>query len=365
MKIVLATGIYPPDIGGPATYVQNLARELSKKSMEVTVITYRKAVSGERLADSKWKIIYVSKRVPIVRWFLYAWALRTHGRSADIIYCFSSISCGVPLVLSRIKKPKKILRLGGDFFWERYSALGGLMSLKEWYHSLDWTLKRSHTFMHWLLKQFDVLVFSTEFQREIYKDFYQELPENHVIENAIPEGVITAHKKHEPFRLLFMGRFVGFKNLPVLLEAVEQLPSIEATFVGDGPVRGVLESYVLEHGLDHVRFKQAVSGKEKEELFKEQDLLIIPSTTEISPNVALEARSQGLPVLLSQEHGLSPILSEGMTIKPLRKKDEIVSAILDVIKNYESISKSSAKSPIKRSWNEVFKEHTSLFTTLS
>ena len=40
MKIVLATGIYPPDIGGPATYVSCLASEFSRLGMEVIVVTY-------------------------------------------------------------------------------------------------------------------------------------------------------------------------------------------------------------------------------------------------------------------------------------------------------------------------------------
>ncbi len=38
MRILIATGIYPPDIGGPATYSKLLFDELPKKGMEVEVI---------------------------------------------------------------------------------------------------------------------------------------------------------------------------------------------------------------------------------------------------------------------------------------------------------------------------------------
>lgn len=40
MKIVLATGIYPPDIGGPATYAYHLAKEFTDRQHQVTVVTY-------------------------------------------------------------------------------------------------------------------------------------------------------------------------------------------------------------------------------------------------------------------------------------------------------------------------------------
>ena len=40
MKIILATGIFPPDIGGPAIYTEGLALELKKLGLEVKVVTY-------------------------------------------------------------------------------------------------------------------------------------------------------------------------------------------------------------------------------------------------------------------------------------------------------------------------------------
>ena len=39
MKIVILTGIFPPDAGGPATYIPILAEALIKKNHFVQVIT--------------------------------------------------------------------------------------------------------------------------------------------------------------------------------------------------------------------------------------------------------------------------------------------------------------------------------------
>ena len=132
MKIILATGIYPPKIGGPATYCRNLAEMLSKDH-EVIVVTY-----GDKVESGKWKVESVSSSIPLLRWWRYSRVLRKVAMDADVIYCFSSISCGVPLVLAGLKKPKKVLRLGGDFLWERYTDWGGRLSLRQWYEKGGW-----------------------------------------------------------------------------------------------------------------------------------------------------------------------------------------------------------------------------------
>ncbi len=77
MKILLATGIYPPDIGGPATYVRHLAQELTKRGTEVTVVTYGEVESGKWKVESGWKVFHVSKSGgPLLRWRRYAQALK-------------------------------------------------------------------------------------------------------------------------------------------------------------------------------------------------------------------------------------------------------------------------------------------------
>ncbi len=354
MKVILATGIYPPEIGGPATYVRALAGELSKKGVDVTVITY-----GEPHTAEDWKVIKVSKSIPILRWISYALALRAHGKDADAVIAFSSISAGVPLWLSHLTKPKKILRLGGDFFWERYTDQGGMKSLREWYASKP----QFQGAMQTILSTFDHIIFSTRFQEEIYEKFYSSLPAHRVIENALPAGLLRKHERHSPFRILFMGRFVGFKNLETLVRAVgarHALPlqgRLTLTFVGDGPMKSQLQSLIKDLHIEAiVQFFDPVHGEEKQTMFAGQDLLVIPSITEISPNVALEARSAGLPVLLTQETGLSEWLTKGMLVKDLSTEDKIRESIIYAMDRYDEIAASSAPPPIARGWDTVAEE---------
>ncbi|MDO8468254.1 MAG: glycosyltransferase family 4 protein [Candidatus Peribacter sp.] len=363
MKIVLATGIYPPDIGGPATYVKALASELSRLGNEVSVVTYGTKDLGQRTKDlgNGWDVFVVSKSGgPFLRWWRYAQALKKVAADADVVEAFSSVSAGVPLLLARPKRPKKVLRLGGDFFWERYTDRGGEKGLEEWYASRP----KSLFIMQKILSSFDHIVFSTEFQKTLYRAQYR-LPLHSVIENALPAGSPVAHAAHTPFRLLFMGRFVAFKNLPALLRALTFLPQVHLTFVGDGPMAGALRSLTQELCLsDRVEFLPSQNASAKARTMADADLLILSSITELSPNVALEARALGLPVLLTRATGFGETLTRGMVLRDLKTPEQLAQAIADVRSRYGEVAQTAALPPPVRGWDSVTREHLQLFQSL-
>ncbi len=363
MKVVLATGIYPPDIGGPATYVAKLAEKLAERGAQVTVVTY----SAERpkiqeTNNSLWSVVRVSKRGgPFLRWRRYAKALKEQASDADIVYAFSSVSAGVPLWLAKMRHTKKILRLGGDFLWERYTDRGGVLSLKDWYASEP----RFKNKMNGLLRQFDHIVFSTQLQEELFERFYAHLPLHSVIENALPGGVPVHHSIHKPMKLLFLGRFVSFKNLGSLILALKDLPEMTLTLAGSGPLKASLKKLVSDEVLtDRISFLEPHSGDAKQQLFLDHDLLVLPSLTELSPNTALEARAAGMPVLLTEETGLSLTLTDGTSLRPLRSPQDIAKALREVQEGYELLA-DRASAPIPaRSWDTVAEEHMTLFRSL-
>lgn len=358
MKIVLAAGIYPPAIGGPATYVAELGKRLQVAGCDVTVITY----GDETAAHDALPVVLVSRRGgPGLRWRRFAAMLRRHAKYADIIYAFSSISCGVPLFFARLHGPHLVLRLGGDFLWERFTDRSGMLSLREWYGSKPWF----HGMMNGVLKTFHHIVFSTMFQEELYERFYRHLPLHTVIENALPDSEPVLHQRHEPLRLLFLGRFVAFKNLPSLLAALIEVPSMTLTLVGEGPMEAALRSKVKELNLaDRVMFQSPVAGRRKQLLLLEHDLLVLPSLTEISPHAALEARTEGLPVLLTEETGLSRMLTDGAMLRRLRTPSEIAVALREAVDRYDQLAARAAAPLPKRTWDTVCEEHLALFRSL-
>ncbi len=386
MQILLATGLYPPAIGGTATYAKHLAEELQKKGHEVRVVTYSREVTSQKsqVTSITGKVENISSSGYFFqRWMRYAKAVRKYGADADVVIALSSVSVGIPLLIARLKKPKKILRLGGDFFWERYTDAGGMMGLREWYER-SWGFWRivNTLCMGFLLRSFDLLVYSTEFQRQIHERAFMRLPKRLVIENALPtftphpssdaasspnaspfqgEG---KHVAHMPFRLLSMSRFVGFKNLEALVRAMLILKekNMQLTMIGSGPRECALNNLVRSLALeDVVTFRLPVSAEEKQQAFQNHDLLVIPSTTDISPNTALEARAAHLPVLLTRETGLSPRLTSSMVLADLVLPVDIAKAVEDVQKRYDDVAHEANGTLLQYDWSDVALEwHTHL-----
>ena len=99
--------------------------------------------------------------------------------------------------------------------------------------------------------------------------------------------------------LLFVGRLVPYKGLDVLLRA---LPGLEAqtVIVGDGPLRGALETMVRELGIgDRVQLAGEVTDEERLAWLHACAALVLPSITrqEAFGMVQLEAMLCGRPVV--------------------------------------------------------------------
>ena len=125
MKILITTGIFPPDIGGPATYVSKICDEFLKLGHEVEVIAY----SDSKVSDEKdYNIYRVSRSANIFwRYFKYFIAVFKRCGWADVVYAQDSVSSGLPTVLANIFWRKKIvLKVVGDFAWEQAQNQYGL-----------------------------------------------------------------------------------------------------------------------------------------------------------------------------------------------------------------------------------------------
>jgi glycosyltransferase involved in cell wall biosynthesis len=144
----------------------------------------------------------------------------------------------------------------------------------------------------------------------------------------------------------------------LLLEVLASLLDARLTITGDGPEKKHLQEQVRLLGLSQrVTFHPSMHGDAKKILFAEHDLLILPSVTEISPNVALEAVSAGLPVLLSASTGLSEDRSRGMFRAPMDSATMILTALMHVQSTYTALQ---SEALLTRPWSVVTDEWVTL-----
>lgn len=111
-----------------------------------------------------------------------------------------------------------------------------------------------------------------------------------------------------------VGRLSVEKGVDRAIDAMpavlQRCPAARLCVIGDGPERSALEARATRHGLDPaVRFvgwRQNVA-----DCYPALDLLLLPSHTEGSPNVVLEAMAAGVPVAATDVGGVRELLGQG------------------------------------------------------
>ena len=110
------------------------------------------------------------------------------------------------------------------------------------------------------------------------------------------------------FLLLYVGRLDEAKQPLIVVEAARRLLTSEApvhvVFVGSGPLG---ESIQNELGTA-ASVIDPLPHEELRTVYASADVFVFPSATEVLPNVVLEAKASGLPVLLSNEGGAHELI---------------------------------------------------------
>ncbi|MGH7763352.1 MAG: glycosyltransferase family 4 protein [Candidatus Dormibacteraceae bacterium] len=150
------------------------------------------------------------------------------------------------------------------------------------------------------------------------------IPNGIDIEMFRPGLAPIRHLRDDHVNILFVGRLEKRKGLGDLLRAFQfmqsRVPKSRLIVVGDGPLRGRVESYVSRHRLPNVVLAGYVPGSVKPRYYDSADIFCAPATgAESFGIVLLEAMASGLPVVATEIPGYMSVLEPGrdsLTVQP-------------------------------------------------
>jgi len=163
---------------------------------------------------------------------------------------------------------------------------------------------------------------------------------------VIPNGVDVSvyrpglapirHLRDECLNVLFVGRLEKRKGLGDLLRAYRamsmRIPQTRLIIVGDGPLRGRVESYVARHRLPNVVVAGYVPDSVKPRYYNSADIFCAPATgAESFGIVLLEALASGLPVVATEVPGYMSVLESGrdsVTVQPKNWRELAASLVI-------------------------------------
>lgn len=279
MKLVIATPLYPPEIGGPATYSKLLEEGLPAKGIDVVLVKFS-------------EVRYFPK---LIRHYVYYRRVYSAAQNADVILALDPVSVGLPAMKAAKKLGKKfVLKIGGDYAWEQGTQRFGVTA------PLDDFVKEKHVpFMVNLFRKIQTRV-ARSATRVIVPSEYLEgivvqwgiLKEKiSVIYNGIelPSPIPTHQKNEKEFLIVSAGRRVPWKGFESIEQIAQGHPNWRV-FIASGLPRAETLGWI-----------------------KSADVFVLNSLYEGLSHVLIEAMMLGTPVIATRAGGNVTLVTDGQT----------------------------------------------------
>jgi len=316
VNVLVVSGIWPPDVGGPASHAPEAAGFLSGRGHRVEVVTTAASAPAKEAYDVFW----VDRGLPVgVRHLESVRLIRTRAKAADVVYTTGTF--GRSAAGATFARTPFVVKLTADPAYERarrrglfpgtleeFQAGGGGIRVALLRAARDAELRRA---AHVLCP--------SAYLRELALAWRLEPERVSLLPNPAPELELLPEREElrrtlglNGAALAFAGRLTRQKSLEVALEALARNEGVELLLAGDGDERPTLERRAAELGVsDRVRFLGALPRQRVLELFRAVDAAVLSSSWENFPHTVVEALAVGTPVLATSAGGVGEVLYDG------------------------------------------------------
>ncbi len=323
MKVLIATPLYPPDDGGPATYAQALEMALPLAGVEVVLLSF-----------SKFR--HYPKIVSHLRYTVALWRL---AKDVDLIYTLDLVSAGVPAyIVSKLSGKPLVLKMVGDYAWEQGTQRAGV---KE---NLDEFVKRSD--YPWLVKVFRFL------QTKVASHAVKVITPSYYLKGIVsawgidPDKIVVVYNSFKPNlpkeekkelrhefgierpTVISVGRFVPWKGFKVLMDAValvqKDIPDVQLEIAGSGDDSEYV-TYANKHEYNFVKFLGLVDHETLMKRIRAADCFALNTGYEGLSHLLLEAMALETPVVTTSVGGNTELFE----VSPQTHKRGILTAYND------------------------------------
>lgn len=342
MKILEVIPFFNPKFGGTVKGVYNLSKELSKRDHEITIITtdisYNENYVTE-LVNEGVEIIPFKCIVNFASIFyspsMDKW-LKFNIQKFDLVdlHNFRSYQNNIIHKYSKRYNVPYILQAHGSVlpFFEKQK------------------LKKIYDFFwgHKLLEDAITVIALTETESNQYKKM--GVPKNKI--QIIPNGINLIEDHELPERglfrkkygisnneniILYLGRIHKIKGIDLLLKSFcllsKDMDNVKLVIVGPGDTSNLEKMINNSRIKDKVIFTRPIYGKDKNEVFIDSDLYVLPSIYDAFPNTVLEAFSFSKPVIVTEGCGIKDIIHETAGYAVKYDKNSLNDAMYSILTN--------------------------------
>ena len=374
MRVLVTVGIFPPDIGGPATFVPKIAKYFQDElNYEIEILTLSDNKNSN--INDDFSVKRIDRNLPIIyRWLKTIFTIYKLGKNKDLIFVNG---LGTETTIANIFLKKKIIRkIVGDPVWERaYSKAKISESFDEFQvKNYGFSISLQKKVRSFSIKKSDIVVTPSKH----LKNFILNLGFKNKIE-IINNGVFIPEENtniftNDQINITIVSRLVSHKNIKKIIRAISDLndPLVYLNIIGDGPELNQLQKISLEsNNRDNIIFHGKLNRDDINHIFLKSDIYIQASNYEGLPHSLLEAMSYGIPVLCTPVGECKEILGNedrGYMLDLPVSKNNIISKISQIIgeKNIANKKGERGRDFINENYNltNSFNLYKNLFTRL-
>jgi glycosyltransferase involved in cell wall biosynthesis len=326
MRVLLATSIFPPDIGGPATHTTLLASALIARGLDVTVFTLSDA-TGDTTTAVPYSVVRLRRRMwKPLRWIRTVGQLVRLARRADVVFV-NGLAMEAALAKCVTQKPI-VLRVPGDLAWERASDRGWISDGCETFQRKRYgaRIEVLRWMRSWWTRRADHVIVPSRYLRGVVAGWGVAPERITVVSNgveSIREVQETADATIKRCELVAVGRLVPWKRVDGILRVVARLDGIRLNVVGDGAERPRLEELASRLGIgDRVLFSGARNRATTLALVRAAEVLVLNSMCETFSFVLAEAMALGVPVVATAVGAVPEMVRDGHNGRLVPSGDE-------------------------------------------
>lgn len=324
-RLFIASGIYHPEPGGPATYLRELLPELAAHNWDIRALSFADFIPDPPLPEPV-PITRIVRTSFATRMLRYAAAARPLLAWADVTYLHS---LGLPLWGST--RAPRLVKIVGDIAWERSVRRGWIAPTEDidvfqtQRYSSAVSLDKARRARE--ARSVDGVIVPSDYLRRMVVGWGVPEARVRVIYNALPPESEAAALSRQQARaelglpdapiLLTVGRILPWKGVDHLITALSRAQGAarEAHLVvaGDGALLGTLQAQAEAAGLSgRVHLLGRVAQARVPAYMRAADYTALYSGYEGLSHTLLESLRAGTPVIASDKGGNPEVVTHGV-----------------------------------------------------
>ena len=314
-NLFVASGIFHPESGGPATYLKEVLPHLQDCGWDVRLLSY----GDSKLSDYPYPVSRIPRQFYPLRLIKYGIASRAGLAWADLSYTHT-----IDLPLWGSKGSARVIKIVGDQAWERCIRKGWIppdLNIDDFQsyvgnRQVQWQ-KQSRSRQ---VQAMDGVIVPSEYLKKMVIGWAVDASKIHVIYNALPSppnvqetqaDIRSSLAWDDRPTLLTVARLHPWKGIDHLITALKTLPDVRLVVAGDGPDLARLQS-LAEPLKDRVSFLGHIPHEQIFRLMRAADGLALYSGYEGLSHTILESLQVGTPLLASDKGGNPEVVQDGV-----------------------------------------------------